>query len=308
MLKYAALRLLQAPAVLLVLAVLSFALMRMAPGGPFSKESKAGPEVAAALDAKYGRDAAPPVQFARWLGRSLTGDFGPSMKQRSQDVDEIIGRTLPTSLVLGGVALLVALGLGVAAGVIAAAKRATLVDHAAMTIAMLGLSVPSFVVGPLLALVFALWLGLLPPAGWHGLSQPAYLVLPAITLGLPFAARIARLTRAGMLEVLTQDFIRTARAKGLSDSAVLLRHGLRGGITPVISYLGPAVAYLLTGSLVVEQVFQIPGLGREFVEAALNRDEFLVMGTVLVYGAILIVANLAADLVLAVIDPRVRYA
>jgi oligopeptide transport system permease protein len=304
--KYALLRMAQAPLVLLILITVSFFLMRLAPGGPFDGERKLDPVAEQALRARYHLDESLPRQYARFLVDCLCLDLGPSTKHHARTVNEIIGATLPVSLVLGALALVVALIGGLAAGIVSAARHNSWLDYGAMTFAMLGLSLPPFVIGPLLALLFGLYLGWLPTAGYDGLTGISHLILPALTLGLPFAARIARLMRAGMLEVIHQDFIRTARAKGLSEFAVITRHAVRGGICPVISFLGPAVAFLLTGSLVVEQIFQIPGLGREFVESALNRDYTLVMGTVIVYGAILIASNLIADLIHAVIDPRVR--
>ena len=305
--RYVVSRLLQAPVVLFLLVTLSFFLMRFAPGGPFSNERQLDPEIERALNAKYNLDQPLGIQYVLFLKHLLKGDLGPSFKHKNQTVNEIIARTLPNSLVLGVVSLLLALSIGVGSGIIASLHHNSMVDYGFMACAMIGISLPTFVIGPLLQLVFAIQRHWLPLAGYDGLESPSFLVLPAITLALPFAARIARLTRAGMLEILNQDFILTARAKGLQSHVVIFRHALRGGILPVVSYLGPAFASIATGSLVVEKIFQLPGLGREFIEGALNRDYTLVMGTVIVYGVLIIVFNLLADIAYGVLDPRVRY-
>ena len=307
MFRYVVSRLLQAPVVLFLLVTLSFFLMRFAPGGPFSDERQLDPEIEQALKAKYNLDQPLMVQYALFLRHLLKGDLGPSFKHKNQTVNEIIARTLPNSMVLGVVALLLALSIGVSVGIISSLHHNTMVDYGVMTCAIVGISLPTFVIGPLLQLFFAIQHQWLPLAGYNGLRSPSYLILPAVTLGLPFAARIARLMRAGMLEILNQDFILTARAKGLRGHVVIFRHALRGGILPVVSYLGPAFTSIATGSLVVEKIFQLPGLGREFIEGALNRDYTLVMGTVIVYGGMIIVFNLLADIAYGVLDPRVRY-
>lgn len=300
-------RLILAPVVLLVLATITFVLVRLAPGGPFDDERSADPTVEAALAAQYHLDEPLPRQYLRFLGDLVQGDLGPSFRSPGERVVEKIWRHLPVSMGIGALAMLLALGLGISAGTIAAVRRGRLTDHVTMVAALVGLALPAFVIGPLFALGFGLWLNVLPVAGWHGMTAPAYLVLPVLTLALPFAARIARLTRAGMLEILHADHVRTARAKGLSGTMVVLRHVLRGGLLPVISFLGPATADLLTGSVVVETVFAIPGIGPEFVQAALSRDYTMVMGTVLVYGALLIVFNILSDVLHALADPRVRH-
>lgn len=300
-------RLLQTPVVLLVLITISFFLMRFAPGGPFSDEIKYDPVVEQALREQFHLDDPLWHQYLRYLGGLLQGDLGPSMKHRARTVNEIMGQTLPVSLLLGAISLLVALLLGLSTGIVSALRHNTAFDLGTMATAVLGISLPTFVIGPLLQLSFAMYWDLLPVAGYHGASQPAYLLLPAITMALPFGARIARLMRAGMLDVLNQDFVRTARAKGLRERTVVLRHALRGGILPVVSFLGPAIASLMTGSLVVETIFQIPGIGREFIEGAQNRDYTLVLGTVLVYGTLLVIANLLTDIAYGVLDPRVSY-
>jgi oligopeptide transport system permease protein len=225
------------------------------------------------------------------------------MKHRERGVTRIIADHLPPSMVLGGAAILLALWVGVTVGIVSALRANSLVDYAGMGVTVIGISLPAFVFGPLLQLLFAMKLDWLPVAGY---GRPVHLVLPALTLALPFSARFARLTRAGMLEVLSEDFIRTARAKGLPESLVVMRHALRGALLPVVSFLGPAVAAITTGSLVVEKVFSIPGLGREFVESALNRDYTLVMGTTIVYGSFILVCNLLADIAYTLLDPRVR--
>ncbi|MFW5845878.1 MAG: ABC transporter permease [Planctomycetota bacterium] len=298
-------RILQAPLVLLVLVTCTFFLMRLAPGGPFDDERERPPAVEAALQAKYHLDEPVAMQYLRYIGDLLRGDLGPSFSNADVSVNRIIATFLPSSLLLGGMALGLACAIGLAAGVVAAVRRGTWLDYGTMTVSMLGLSVPPFVTGPILILLVAMWAGLLPPAGYGGMQ---HLILPAFTLALPFAGRIARLCRAGMLEVLEQDFVRTARAKGLPVWRVVLVHALPGGLVPVLGFLGPAVAALLTGSVVVEMIFQIPGLGRAFVDGALDRDYTLVMGAVLVYGLLLVISNLLADLAYGLLDPRIRMA
>ncbi|MBA3685745.1 MAG: ABC transporter permease [Planctomycetes bacterium] len=303
--RYLIKRLLQAPLVLFVLVTISFFLMRAAPGGPFTRERSGDARSEQARAQRWGLDKPLPTQYLLFLGRLARGDLDYSMKQEDERVSERIARHLPVSLLLGSLALGLALLLGISAGVIAAMRRNRLPDHLAMLVAMIGLAVPAFVIGPLLAWGFGLRLGWLPVAGYDGWL---HLVLPAVTLALPYAARIARLCRAGMLDVINQDFVRTARAKGLSELAVVARHVLRGGLLPVVSYLGPAATDVLTGSLVVEAIFRIPGMGYEFVNGALNRDYTVVMGTVVVYGALLVAFNLLSDLVYGLLDPRVRHA
>ena len=289
--------------VLWIIITVVFFLIRLAPGGPFDAERNVSQEVLASLKAYYHLDSPLYVQYAEYLARLARGDLGPSFKNASWSVNELIVLGFPVSFELGLYALLVALVLGLGAGVIASRKPNTAQDYVPMSLAMLGICVPTFVLGPLLVLVFGLWLGWLPVAGWDG---PQYKILPALTLGAGYAAYIARLTRGGMLEVLSQDFIRTARAKGLTEARVILRHALRGGLQPVVSFLGPAAAGLLTGSFVVETIFQIPGLGRFFVQAAFNRDYTLIMGTVLFYATLILLFNLLVDVAQAWLDPRLR--
>jgi oligopeptide transport system permease protein len=323
-------RLLQVPIVLWILVTISFFLMRAAPGGPFSMEKGVDKDIKKQMEAKYHLDKPLPVQYWRFLqdlsplhindkdGFFSPGfgfDLGPSFKNKSMTVNEVIVRKAPVSALLGLISILIALLLGLSAGVIAGVRQNSMFDYGSMTIAMVGLALPTFVVGPLLALVFGMWWDLLPSAGYGdaggflgGLMEPQYLIMPSIALALPFAARIARLTRAGMLEVINQDYIRTAWAKGLSERVVVVRHALRGAMLPVVSFLGPAVAQILTGSLVVEQIFGIPGIGREFVTSATNRDYTMVMGTVILFGVLLVVFNLIVDVVYGFLDPRIRYA
>lgn len=288
---------------LLAIITMTFFMVRLAPGGPFDGERRVSPETLRQLEHAYNLDAPLPRQFIDYLGGVVRGDLGPSFRKPSRTVVEWIVLRMPVSAELGCYALLVALALGLGAGLVAALRPNTWTDYVPMSLAMAGICIPNFVLGPLLVLVFSLWLGWLPVSGWN---EPMSKILPSITLGAMYAAYIARLTRGGMLEVLAQDYIRTARAKGLGEAAVVLRHGLRGGVQPVVAFLGPAAAGLLTGSFVVEKIFQVPGLGSEFVEAAFNRDYTMIMGTVLVYATLVMVLNLVADLCHALLDPRVR--
>lgn len=289
--------------VLFVIITMTFFLVRLAPGGPFDSDRKVSPEALRRLEQVYNLDAPLWKQYADYLGGVLKGDFGPSFRKPRMSVREWMMLRIPVSLELGSYGLLVALTLGLSAGLIAALKPNTLLDQAPMSLAMIGICVPNFVLGPLLVLVFSLWLDWLPVAGWDG---PLDKVLPSLTLGAMYSAYIARLTRGGMLEVLSQDFIRTARAKGLSEARIVLKHALRGGIQPVVAFLGPATAGLLTGSFAVETIFQVPGMGREFVDSAFNRDYTMIIGTVLVYAFLVLLFNLVSDIVHACLDPRIR--
>lgn len=293
-------RILWSVPVLWAMATVVFFLVRLAPGGPFDLERPLNPEVRNRLNAHYGLDQPLFGQYLRYMTGVARGNLGPSYTS-AFSVNERISSKFPVSLELGMYALAVAILLGLAAGLVAASKPSSLRDYAVMSAALVGISVPSLVMGPLLVLVFALWLGWFDVAGW---SSGASKILPALTLGLGYAAYIARLCRGGMLEVMTQDFIRTARAKGMSEARVVLRHGLRAGIMPVVAYLGPAAAGLLTGSFIVEQIFQIPGLGTEFVRSASNRDYTMVLGTVLFYGVLILFFNILVDLAQAFLDPR----
>lgn len=291
------------PVFLLVVTVVFF-MIRFAPGGPFDSDKKVPPQILKNLEAKYHMDEPLPMQYVRYLGDLLRGDLGPSFKHANRTVNEIILDALPVSAELGAISLLWALVIGLLAGLFASSAPNTWKDYVPMTISLIGISLPTFVIGPLLVLVFALWLQWLPVAGWNSWQDR---ILPSLTLGLAYAAYISRLTRGGMLEIRTQDFVRTARMKGLTETQILVRHSLKGGLLPVISYLGPAMAGIITGALVTESIFNIPGLGRFFVESAVNRDYTVVMGTALLYFTLIFFCNLLVDIVYAFLDPRVRY-
>jgi oligopeptide transport system permease protein len=303
MLTFVLRRLADAIPTLLVLVAVAFFMIRLAPGGPFDAEKRLPPQVEANLRAAYHLDEPLPQQFLRYLGNLARGDFGPSFQYRDRSVTELIAAGFPVSLRIGALALAVALVAGLALGAVAALRQNGPADHAAMTVAMAGISVPNFVVAPVLVLVFAITLRWLPAGGLG--DGVASLVLPVATLALPQVAYIARLTRGSLVEVLRSNFIRTARAQGLGTGTILLRHALKPALVPVVSYLGPAAAGLVTGSVVVEQIFGLPGLGRYFVTGALNRDYTLVMGIVVFYGALIIACNLVVDLVYGWLDPRV---
>ena len=296
-------RLLTALPTLAVVVILSFALMRVAPGGPFDGERPLDPQTRAALMSSYGLDRPLPEQIGRYVWNLLHGDFGPSLVYRDFTVSDLIARGLPVSLTLGALALLLALVLGLAAGLSAASRAGSGIDHGVMFVATLLTALPSFVVGPLLALVFGLWAGWLPVSGW-GDGDPAHLALPVIALALPATGAVAKLARAGLAEVLGQDHVRMARARGLGWPRILIVHALRPALVPVASYLGPAAAGMLTGAVVIETVFALPGLGRYFVQGALNRDYPLVLGVVTLYAALIILFNLLADLAYGWLDPR----
>ncbi len=298
-------RLLESIPTLLVLIALTFFMMRMAPGGPFDREKRLAPEVEANLRAAYYLDEPLYQQFGRYLGNLAQGDFGPSFQYRDRTVTELIAGGFPVSLRLGGFAMLLALFGGVTLGSIAALRQNKPTDYATMAVAMTGISVPNFVMAPLLVLLFAVYLGWLP-AGGLGDAGWRNFILPVITLALTQVAYIARLTRGSMIEVLRSNYIRTARAQGLSTLTILLRHALKPALVPVVSYLGPATAGLITGSVVIEQIFGLPGLGRYFVQGALNRDYTLVLGIVTFYGALIIFFNFLVDLVYGWLDPRSR--
>ena len=303
MIAYALRRLLLFVPTLWAIATLTFFMVRLAPGGPFNAERDIPPAARAELERRYGLDRPLGEQYATFLAHAARLDFGPSYRVPGRQVREIIATGSRVSAELGAWALLVALLVGIPLGVVAALRQNTAVDAAVMGVALAGVSVPNFVLGPLLVLVFALGLYWLPPALWEG---PQSRVLPVLTLAAAYVAYVARLTRAGMLEVLRQDFVRTARAKGLPERLVVFKHALRPGLMPVVSYLGPAAAAILTGSLVVEQVFAVPGLGRYLVNGAFNRDYTLVTGVVLFYAVFLLTLNLLVDLAYAWLDPRVE--
>jgi oligopeptide transport system permease protein len=287
-----------------LVATLVFFLLRLVPGGPFDTERAISAEIQQALALKYSLDAPLWRQYLDWLADLvLRGDLGPCYRYAGRTVNEVIAQSLPVSMQLGVVALLLALALGIPAGTVAAMRRGSWLDRLTTIVALLGISVPRFVLGPLLVLVFALGLYWLPVARWESWR---HMVLPIVSTAVPAAASIAQLTRAGMLDVLSADFILTARSKGLTERTIVLRHALRGGLLPVVSSLGPAFSGLLVGSVVVERIFNVPGMGRYFVEAALNRDYNLVMGVTLVYGALLMVINALVDVAYGLLDPRVR--
>ncbi|MCF6224993.1 MAG: ABC transporter permease subunit [Xanthomonadales bacterium] len=304
MLRFILLRLLQAIPVILVVITVTFFLVRAAPGGPFDSDKAVMPEVKAALEAQYRLDLPMSQQYFAYLGDLAKGDFGPSFKYPGRDVNELISAGLPVTAELGAYALLVALILGGLAGIMAALKPNTAQDYIPMSFAMVGICMPTFLLGPLLVLVFGIYLEWLPVAGWGDI--PGDKILPSLTLGAAYAAYIARLGRAGMLEVMSQDYIRTARAKGLPEWQIVVKHALRGGMIPVVAFLGPAFAGLLAGSFVVETIFQIPGLGRFYVQAAFNRDYTMILGTTVFLSTLIILFNLLADILAAWMNPRLR--
>ena len=304
MLRFALGRLLQAIPVLLIVISATFLLVHSAPGGPFSADKAVPPEVIRALEAQYNLDQPLWQQYLSYLGDVLQGDLGPSFKYSGRTVNELIAAGLPATAELAFYAMLVALVIGVSAGVLAAIRPNTMQDYLPMSAAMLGICMPSFLLGPLLVLVFGIHLEWLPVSGWGDI--PGDKILPAITLGTGYAAYIARLSRGGMLEVLSQDYIRTARAKGLSGPLIIFKHALRGGLIPVVAFLGPAFAGLLGGSFVVETIFQIPGLGRFYVQAAFNRDYTMILGMTIFFAALITLFNLLSDMLALWLNPKLR--
>lgn len=304
MISYALRRLLGTLPTLLLIVAIAFFMMRLAPGGPFDKERRVSAAVEQNLIKAYRLDEPLPMQFLHYLGNIARGDFGPSFQYKDFTVTELIWSGFPVSLALGGAAILIAVLLGVTLGALAALRQNSALDHAVMATAMTGIAVPNFVVAPVLTLVFGLMLGWLPVGGWSGFDNA---ILPVVALCLPQIAIIARLTRGSMIEVLRGNHIRTARAKGMPERIVVGRHAIRAAVVPVVSYLGPAVASIITGSIIIEQIFGIPGIGRYFVQGALNRDYTLVMGVTIFYGALIILFNLVVDLLYGLLDPKVRY-
>ena len=304
MLKFLLSRIAQAVPVLLVVVTATFFIVHAAPGGPFSADKAVPPEVIEALEAQYKLDQPVWRQYISYLGDILSGDFGPSFKYPGRSVNELIMAGIPITAELAFYAMLVALGIGILSGVGAAMRPNTLQDYGPMTLAMIGICMPSFLLGPLLVLVFGIELEMVPVSGWGDI--PGDKILPSITLGTGYAAYIARLSRGGMLEILSQDFIRTARAKGLSESTVIIKHALKGGLIPVIAFLGPAFAGLLAGSFVVETIFQIPGIGRFYVQAAFNRDYTLILGMTIFLSTLIIIFNLISDLISIWLNPKLR--
>lgn len=297
-------RLLQSVPVLLFVVSVTFFMVRAAPGGPFDEERSVPPEVLKHLNERYHLDDPLWKQYLNYMGNLVQGDFGPSFKYPTHTVNDLIAAGLPATLELSLYAILFALIIGLFAGIMASLRTNTLQDYVPMSVAMIGICMPSFVLGPILLLVFGIWLQWLPVAGWGQI--PGDKILPSITLGAGYAAYIARISRGGMLEVLSQDYIRTAKAKGLSTARIVFVHALRGGITPVISFLGPALAGLLAGSFVVETIFQVPGLGRFYVMAAFNRDYTMILGCTIFFAFLIVMFNLLADIILVWLNPKLR--
>ena len=304
MLKFILKRLLIIIPMALLVVTMTWVLIRIAPGNFYSGEKKLPPAIEANIRKQYGLDKPWYTQYWLMISNFAEGNFGTSLRYTDSTVNEIIFRHLPYSATIGVLAYLLALLIGVSAGTISALRQNSGFDYGSMSMAMLGLSVPSFVLGPLMVLIFCLWLYWFPPARWGGISS---LILPVVTLGAVYAAYIARLTRAGMLEILRSDYIRTARAKGLDETTILLRHAFRGGLIPVVSYTGPALAGLLAGTVVVERVFAIPGLGNIFITAVTNRDEPLVLGITAFLSVLIMIFNLVVDVTYGFLDPRIRY-
>jgi oligopeptide transport system permease protein len=290
---------------LLIIITLSFFMMRLAPGGPFDQERPLPPDIRRNVEKAYHLDESLVQQYLRYLGGLLQADFGPSYRTKDFTVGQLLVQGAPASFKVGGLAVLLATVLGLLAGIVAALRHNSWADYSVMGLAMVGIAIPSFVMAPLLSLVFGVYLAWLPAGGWGGGALP-FLILPVVSLALPQVAQVARLARGAMIEQLNANYVRTARAKGLRERLVLLRHALPGAMLPVVSYLGPMTAALVTGSVVVETIFSIPGIGRYFVQAALNRDYTVVMGVVIVYACLIIVLNLIVDLLYGLIDPKVR--
>lgn len=306
MLRFALLRLLWAIPTLLLVIVLAFLMVHAAPGGPFDAERALPPEIEANIARAYHLDEPLPQQFVRYLGGVLKGDFGPSYRYRDYSVSELIGNAIPVSMKLGVLAMALAVLVGVSFGTLAALRQNSALDRLTMGLAMTGISIPVFVVAPLFILFFAVKLQWLP-ASWSGSTSAWRFLLPVVALALPQIAYIARLTRASMIEVLGSDFIRTARAQGLGTATIIRYHAMKPAMLPVLSYMGPAIAAILTGSVVVEEIFGIPGVGQFFVRGALNRDYTLVLGIVIFYAALVILLNLIVDVLYGFLDPRVRH-
>ena len=304
MIRFAAVRLLQAIPVLFGVITITFILIHSAPGGPFSADKAVPPEVLIALEEKYDLNLPLWQQYFGYLEDLISGDFGPSFKYPGRNVSELIASAFPTTAELALYSMIVAIVIGLFAGVVAAMRPNSVQDYAPMSLAMIGICMPSFLLGPLLVLIFGIYLEWLPISGWN--SLPGDKILPAITLGTGYAAYIARLTRGGMLDILSQDYIRTARAKGLSEIVIVCKHGLRGGLIPVVAFLGPAFAGMLGGSFVVETIFNIPGLGRFYVQAAFNRDYTMILGTTIFFSAMIVFFNLLSDLAALWLNPRSR--
>ena len=304
MIRFAAVRLLQAIPVLFGVITITFILIHSAPGGPFSADKAVPPEVLIALEEKYDLNLPLWQQYFGYLEDLVSGDFGPSFKYPGRNVSELIASAFPTTAELALYSMIVAIFIGLFAGVVAAIRPNSFQDYAPMSLAMIGICMPSFLLGPLLVLIFGIYLEWLPISGWN--SLPGDKILPAITLGTGYAAYIARLTRGGMLDILSQDYIRTARAKGLTEIVIVCKHGLRGGLIPVVAFLGPAFAGMLGGSFVVETIFNIPGLGRFYVQAAFNRDYTMILGTTIFFAALIVSFNLISDILAMWMNPKLR--
>jgi oligopeptide transport system permease protein len=293
---------------MLAIVTLSFFMMRLAPGGPFSSEKEVPPAVMENLLRKYHLDESLPRQYFRFLGDVLRGDLGPSFTNKDFTVNDLIAVSLPNSIILGLTSLIFALIVGVTVGITSGLRQNSTLDYSAMSLAVMGISIPLFVAGPVLMLIFAVKLKWLPTSGWiTGRNGLFTLILPAFTLSMPYFAYIARLSRASIVETLRSDYIRTAQAKGLSMPVIMVKHVLKGALLPVVSYLGPACAGIVTGSVVVESIFAVPGLGTFFVRSALNRDYTLIMGTIIVYSCILVAMNFIVDIIYGLLDPRISY-
>lgn len=304
MIRYILKRVFETIPVIFAVITITFFLVRAAPGGPFDSEKAISPEILKHLNSRYHLNDPLYQQYLDFIWNFLRADFGPSFKFPGRTVNELIATGFPVTLELGIYSILIALIIGIGAGVTAALKKNTLLDYIPMSVAMVGICMPTFLMGPILVLVFSLWLDWLPVSGWN---SAAHKILPSLTLGSAYAAYIARLSRSGMLDILSADFIRTARAKGVPENQVVTKHALKGGLIPVISFLGPALAGLLAGSFVVETIFQIPGLGRFYVMAAFNRDYTMVMGTTVFLSTLIVLFNLIADIVQVAMDPRLSF-
>jgi oligopeptide transport system permease protein len=305
MLKYGLKRLVSSVPTFFIILTVVFFMIRLVPGGPFDSEKKIPDVLKQNLEKKYHLDEPLWKQYFRYVGDVVFRfDLGPSFHYRGWSVNDLIGRSLPVSLLIGTLAIILALILGILSGIISALKQNTFLDYLFMSISIFGISMPLFLIAPLLILLLARWLHLVPVGGW---GMPSQLIIPALALSLPYTAYIARLTKAGMLENMRKDFVMTARSKGLPETTILFRHVLKGSLIPVISFLGPAYAGIVTGSMIVEEICNIPGMGRDFVQAAFNRDYTLIAGVLLVYSLLLIFMNLLVDLIYALLDPRIRY-
>lgn len=308
MIKYILKRFIGMIPTMFVIITIGFFLIRLAPGGPFSSEKKLPEQVLRNIEAKYNMDKPLGIQYLMYMGNVLKGDLGPSYKYADNDVNYYIANSLPNSMLLGSLSLLVALIFGILVGIISAVNQNTWIDYTGMSIAVIGISVPTFVIGPVLMFFLALKFQLLPTSGWINSSDGLKtLIMPVITLSFPYFATIARLSRASVLEVLRSSYVRTAYAKGLSRFVVIYKHVLKGALLPIVSYLGPAFAGIITGSIVIESIFRVPGLGKFFVQSALNRDYTLIMGVLIVYSLILIIMNFIVDVIYAFLDPRISF-